>query len=92
MTDGWEVEGQTFPSPIDIEKPEEERHFALCSPTDLPLTSYKFSQNAAMINWRIGGRQHQGFTLTVRFVDNPYRKSRDVVYSDVCDEFTTLKK
>lgn len=75
MTDGWEVEGQTFPSLSDIQKrDEDERRYALCTPLDMPMTSYEFSQNAAMIKWRIGGNDRQGFSFTVKFVDNPYRK------------------
>ncbi|XP_054716565.1 corticotropin-releasing factor-binding protein-like [Uloborus diversus] len=68
VIDGWELNGQFFPSPIDHPKPEEERYREFCG-RNKPRKSFHASQNVGLVEFRIPTKG-QGFTVHVRFRDN----------------------
>ena len=72
MVDGWETEGQFFPSDQDHRLPMEERYQTYCG-QDKPGMLFLASQNAALLQFRIPVRG-QGFRVLVHFIENPERK------------------
>ncbi|KAG1667817.1 Corticotropin-releasing factor-binding protein [Nymphon striatum] len=69
LVDGWELNGQTFPSPSDGLTPVEERMISFCGRLK-PRGSFTTSQNVGLIRFMIA-TEHEGFDVTVRFIKNP---------------------
>ena len=73
MVDGWELNGEFFPSPEDHHLPLEQRIKSECG-SHQTSSRYLSSQNAALIQYRVP-RLGQGFSLRVNYVKNPQRNS-----------------
>ncbi|KAI5699061.1 hypothetical protein M8J75_015842 [Diaphorina citri] len=69
FVDGWELNGQFFPSLEDHEKPLHERFTEFCG-TKRIKTVFRSSQNAALIQYRVPTRG-KGFSFYVRYHKNP---------------------
>ncbi|ELU04690.1 hypothetical protein CAPTEDRAFT_155089 [Capitella teleta] len=68
MVDGWETQGQFFPSDEDHQLPFEMRYQTYCG-GEAP-TVFISSQNVALIQYRIPTVE-EGFHISVRMIDNP---------------------
>lgn len=68
FVDGWELNGQFFPSPEDHQKPLHERFAEFCG-TKRIKTVFRSSQNAALIQYRVPSRS-KGFSFYVRHHKN----------------------
>lgn len=73
MFDGWVLKGEKFPSSQDHPLATHQRYTDYCSSTATGASS-RSSQNVAMVFYRIHGA-NSGFTLTVKKLHNPFRKS-----------------
>lgn len=76
IVDGWELNGQFFPSNQDHKLKKSERYKELClNRTDALIGPKKFrlSQNVGLIQFRILNA-YEGFKVRVKFIDNPKRK------------------
>lgn len=75
IVDGWELNGQFFPSNQDHKLKKSERYKELClNRTDSLVTKkFRLSQNVGLIQFRILS-QFEGFKVRVNFIDNPKRK------------------
>lgn len=71
VVDGWELNGEYFPSPNDHHLPMEQRVVSECG-NRLVKHRYVSSQNAALVQYRIT-TPGEGFSLRVRFIPNPQR-------------------
>uniref|UniRef100_A0A8D8V560 Corticotropin-releasing factor-binding protein n=1 Tax=Cacopsylla melanoneura TaxID=428564 RepID=A0A8D8V560_9HEMI len=69
FVDGWELNGQFFPSTEDHQKPLHERFSEFCG-TKRIKTVFRSSQNAALIQYRIPSKS-KGFSFYVRHHKNP---------------------
>lgn len=69
FVDGWELNGQFFPSVEDHPKPLAERFSEFCG-SRKPKTIFVSSQNAALIQYRVPKRG-RGFSFSVRYMKNP---------------------
>lgn len=69
VIDGWELNGQFFPSPEDHPLSTEKRYREFCSKTK-PRKSFISSQNVGLIEFRIPTKG-QGFRVSVKFINNP---------------------
>ncbi|KAG8186172.1 hypothetical protein JTE90_011996 [Oedothorax gibbosus] len=69
VIDGWELNGQFFPSPRDHPLPEEKRYTEFCGKTK-PRKVFRSSQNVGLLEFRVPAKG-QGFTVLVRFHSNP---------------------
>nr|CAH0110674.1 unnamed protein product [Daphnia galeata] len=69
VVDGWELNGEFFPSPEDHHLPLEQRIKSECG-SHQTSSRYLSSQNAALIQYRVP-RLGQGFSLRVNYVKNP---------------------
>ncbi|XP_035712586.1 corticotropin-releasing factor-binding protein isoform X2 [Folsomia candida] len=74
VVDGWELNGEVFPSPLDHEKDTASRFQDVCidssSPSQQLQRTFTSSQNAALIQYRVPA-YGQGFSIRVRHVQNP---------------------
>ncbi|XP_023709298.1 corticotropin-releasing factor-binding protein isoform X2 [Cryptotermes secundus] len=68
FVDGWELNGQFFPSPEDHPKPLNLRYREFCGQRRVKQV-LESSQNAALIQYRMPHRG-KGFSFTVRFLKN----------------------
>ena len=75
IVDGWELNGQFFPSNQDHKLKKSERYKELCLNRTDDLVSQKFrlSQNVGLIQFRILN-PFEGFKVRVKFIDNPKRE------------------
>jgi hypothetical protein len=69
LVDGWEINGELFPSTSDHPVPVEQRYLAFCG-QDRPRGVMIMSQNVALIQFRIP-RPGQYFTIRVDYQFNP---------------------
>lgn len=67
--DGWELNGQFFPSPEDHPLPPEKRFIEFCG-KNKPRKVFRTSQNVGLLEFRIPTKG-QGFTVAVKFHHNP---------------------
>lgn len=69
VVDGWELQGELFPSPDDVEGGLHAQYRTYCGRRSPPAV-FTASQNAALIQFRVP-TPGQGFRATVRFLRNP---------------------
>ncbi|XP_017770809.1 PREDICTED: corticotropin-releasing factor-binding protein isoform X2 [Nicrophorus vespilloides] len=69
FVDGWELNGQFFPSPEDHPRPMESRYREFCNERKVKQV-FVSSQNVALIQYRMPARG-SSFSFTVRFIKNP---------------------
>ncbi|KAL8571650.1 hypothetical protein ACOMHN_046334 [Nucella lapillus] len=69
VVDGWEMNGDIFPSPEDMEGGMEAQYQTYCGATT-PPRRFVSSQNVALVQFRTP-RAGQGFRVKVRFLRNP---------------------
>ncbi|KAK4016242.1 corticotropin-releasing factor-binding protein [Daphnia magna] len=69
VVDGWELNGEFFPSPEDHQLPLDQRVQSECGSHQV-MRRYLSSQNAALVQYRVP-RLGQGFSLRVNYVKNP---------------------
>merc|ERR1712137_1465636 len=69
IVDGWEMNGEYFPSPQDHHLPLDERIVSDCGNSRLK-SHFISSQNAALVQYRVP-KLGQGFAIRVRYVKNP---------------------
>lgn len=72
LIDGWELNGQFFPSEADHRLPRDKRYMEFCGSSP-PGTKYVADQNVGLIEFRIP-IPGQGFRVLVKFRENPLRK------------------
>ncbi|XP_043507002.1 corticotropin-releasing factor-binding protein isoform X1 [Frieseomelitta varia] len=70
VVDGWELNGEVFPSEMDHRLPLKQRISEFCGKNIGVKRSFTSSQNAAVIRYRIP-KPGKGFTLFARFLKNP---------------------
>lgn len=75
VVDGWELNGQFFPSADDHQLPVHNRYEAFCNSQKTPKKRvvYASSQNVAMLQFRMP-KAGNWFQVSVRFVRNSQRK------------------
>ena len=78
VVDGWEFNGELFPSVKDHEKGLESRFHEFCGRRRI-RKSFQSSQNAALIQYRIP-MFGQGFSVRVQHVVNPRRTSFSISF------------
>lgn len=76
--DGWELNGQFFPSPRDHPVPEDDRFTEICGSQKIKRV-FISSQNAALLQYRVP-MKGKGFSVIVRHVKNQNRE----YYISVC--------
>ncbi|XP_026674665.1 corticotropin-releasing factor-binding protein [Ceratina calcarata] len=69
VIDGWELNGEVFPSEMDHRLPMKQRNVEFCGKNIATKRTFTSSQNAAVIQYRIP-KASKGFTVTARFVKN----------------------
>lgn len=69
IVDGWEMNGEYFPSPQDHHLPLDERIISDCGNGRLK-SHFISSQNAAVVQYRVP-KHGEGFSISVRYVKNP---------------------
>lgn len=69
FVDGWELNGELFPSPYDYLLPVEGRFREFCGERKIKQT-FVSSSNVALIQYRMPHRG-SGFSITVHFIRNP---------------------
>ncbi|KAG8305828.1 hypothetical protein J6590_060842 [Homalodisca vitripennis] len=69
FVDGWEMNGQFFPSVEDHPKPLAQRFHEFCG-SQLPKQVFLSTQNAALIQYHVPKRG-RGFSFHVRYISNP---------------------
>ena len=74
IVDGWELNEEFFPSAEDHGGNFEDRYQTFCG-MQRPSKMYMASQNVALIQFIIPV-EHEGFRISVRFVENPQRKPK----------------
>lgn len=72
LIDGWELNGQFFPSEEDHALPRDQRYMEFCG-TSPPVKKYVTGQNVGLIEFRIP-ISGQGFRVLVQFRENPMRE------------------
>ncbi|XP_060829973.1 corticotropin-releasing factor-binding protein [Bombus pascuorum] len=70
VVDGWELNGEVFPSEMDHRLPLKQRSSEFCGKNIGAKRSFTSSQNAAVIRYRIP-KPGKGFTLFAKFLKNP---------------------
>lgn len=70
--DGWELNGQFFPSAQDHPRPLSERHREFCGRRRVKQV-LRSSQNAALVQYRLPQRGN-GFSFTAHFPRNTSRE------------------
>lgn len=78
VVDGWEAQGQFFPSEFDTSVVMEERYKTYCGDS-LPSGTFISSQNVALIQFRIP-TPGQGFAVAINFIKNMQRKYKTQTY------------
>lgn len=78
MVDGWELNGEVFPSEIDHRLPLKQRSTEFCGKNIGMKRTFVSSQNVAVIQYRIP-KAGKGFTVLARFIKNPRRKFRLII-------------
>jgi hypothetical protein len=74
FVDGWELNGQFFPSPEDHPQPMSQRFREFCGQRRVKQV-LQSSQNAALVQYRVP-RRGKGFSFTARFPRNTARKTQ----------------
>ncbi|KAK9882193.1 hypothetical protein WA026_019705 [Henosepilachna vigintioctopunctata] len=69
FVDGWELNGELFPTPRDYPLPSNTRFREFCDEKKIKQI-FVSSSNVALIQYRMPYRG-SGFTITVRFIKNP---------------------
>lgn len=72
FVDGWELNGEFFPNPMDHLLPMQSRFSEFCGKRKIKQV-FLSSQNVALIQYRMPSRGSR-FSFSVRFVKNPTRK------------------
>lgn len=72
FVDGWELNGQFFPSADDHPKPLSQRYREFCGQRRVKQV-LQSSQNAAVVQYRLPHRGN-GFSFTARFPRNAWRE------------------
>ena len=72
VVDGWELQGELFPSPEEVEGGLDAQYKTFCGAA-APPTLFTSSQNVALVQFRVP-RAGQGFRVRVRFLRNPERE------------------
>ncbi|XP_018332405.1 corticotropin-releasing factor-binding protein [Agrilus planipennis] len=67
--DGWEMNGEIFPSKMDDSRPMRQRFAEFCGEKKIKQI-FVSSQNVAFLQYRIPG-PGKGFSFTTRFIKNP---------------------
>ncbi|KOC67915.1 Corticotropin-releasing factor-binding protein [Habropoda laboriosa] len=70
VVDGWELNGEVFPSEMDHRLPLKQRSSEFCGKNIGVKRTFTSSQNVAVIQYRIP-KPGKGFTLLARFLKNP---------------------
>ena len=78
MVDGWELQGELFPSPEEVEGGLDAQYQTFCG-ADGPPALFTSSQNVALLQFRVP-RAGQGFRVRVRFLHNRQRESSDLAW------------
>lgn len=74
IVDGWELNGQLFPSSNDHQLERSLRFRPVCgNQVPFSLRTVRMSQNVALLQFRIQS-PGEGFQVNVRFIPNPMRK------------------
>lgn len=73
VVDGWELNGEVFPSEMDHRLPLKQRNSEFCGKSVGVKRTFVSSQNVAVIRYRIP-KPGKGFTVLARFLKNPRRK------------------
>ncbi|KZC08826.1 Corticotropin-releasing factor-binding protein [Dufourea novaeangliae] len=70
VVDGWELNGEVFPSEMDHRLPLQQRNAEFCGKNIGEKRTFVSSQNVAVIRYRIP-KPGKGFTVVATFVKNP---------------------
>lgn len=73
VVDGWELNGEVFPSEMDHRLPLKQRSSEFCGKNIVVKRTFTSSQNAAVIQYRIP-KPGKGFTVLATFLKNPRRE------------------
>ncbi|XP_032679233.1 corticotropin-releasing factor-binding protein [Odontomachus brunneus] len=85
VIDGWEMDGEIFPSEADHPLPMKERVNEFCGKSRWYKRTFTSSQNAAILQYRIPMR-YKGFVITARYPKNP--RPCNVLSVSTTDPFT----
>lgn len=88
FVDGWELNGQFFPSPEDHPKPMSQRFSEFCGERKIKQ-SFVSAQNVALVQYRMPS-QTSSFSLTVRFVKNTTRKYHIIMFYVVTSDHSSI--
>lgn len=75
IIDGWELNGEVFPSESDHPLPIKERVNEFCGKNRWYKKTFKTSQNAALLQYRIPATG-KGFVVSAKYPKNPRREYR----------------
>ena len=89
VIDGWELNGQFFPSEKDHMLTREERYTEFCG-DKVPYTKFVTEQNVGLIEFRIP-RKNEGFRVKVIFHDNSTRELPFHPHYDCLPDFDSLQ-
>ncbi|XP_076684199.1 corticotropin releasing hormone binding protein [Andrena cerasifolii] len=85
VVDGWELNGEVFPSEMDHRLPLKQRNDEFCGKNMGLRRTFLSSQNIAVIRYRIP-KPGKGFTVLARFVKNP--RPCNVLAASLSEPFT----
>ncbi|XP_054009739.1 corticotropin-releasing factor-binding protein isoform X2 [Hylaeus anthracinus] len=85
VVDGWELNGEVFPSEMDHRLPLTQRNSEFCGKSLRGKRTFVSSQNVAVIRYRIPA-PGKGFTVYARFVRNP--RPCNVLAASLSEPFT----
>lgn len=85
VVDGWELNGEVFPSEIDHRLPLKQRSTEFCGKNIGMKRTFASSQNVAVIQHRIP-KAGKGFTVLARFIKNP--RPCNVLATSINEPFT----
>ncbi|KAH1021912.1 hypothetical protein HUJ04_011396, partial [Dendroctonus ponderosae] len=85
VVDGWELNGELFPSPEDHSKSLKSRFSEFCGQRKIKQT-FISSQNVALIQYRMPARG-TSFSFSVRYIKNLNRK-----YIICCGQLVYVKQ
>jgi len=88
IVDGWEMNGEYFPSPQDHHLSLDERIVSDCGSGRLK-SHFISSQNAALVQYRVP-KHGQGFSIRVRYLNNP--KACNVLVEGTSDVYTLTNR
>ncbi|XP_078041677.1 corticotropin releasing hormone binding protein [Augochlora pura] len=83
--DGWEMDGEVFPSEMDHRLPLKQRISEFCGKNIGVKRSFVSSQNVAVVRYRIP-KPGKGFTVLARFLKNP--RPCNVLVTSLTEPFT----